>query len=116
MITTTEAVEAAVAVARELGLAVREPVLLHDSFNIRVHLSPAPVVARVQTVTSLARADPLGAMTREIAVVTYLEGIGFPVVPVSPFCLPVRTCGTASRSRSGRRPTNCPTRASPRPR
>ncbi len=43
--TTAAAVSAAVAVAREHGVRVAEPVLLHDSFNLRVHLRPAPVVA-----------------------------------------------------------------------
>ena len=39
--------DAAVAVAREAGLDVREPRLLRDLTNVLVHLSPEPVVARV---------------------------------------------------------------------
>jgi Ser/Thr protein kinase RdoA (MazF antagonist) len=40
-------VDAAVAVAREAGLEVREPRLLRDLTNVLVHLAPEPVVARV---------------------------------------------------------------------
>ena len=39
--------DAAVAVAREAGLDVREPRLLRDLTNVLVHLAPEPVVARV---------------------------------------------------------------------
>jgi hypothetical protein len=39
--------DAAVAVAREVGLDVREPRLLRDLTNVLVHLAPEPVVARV---------------------------------------------------------------------
>ncbi|MEJ7568987.1 MAG: hypothetical protein WKF41_12060 [Gaiellaceae bacterium] len=42
-----EAVEAAVAVARGLGLKVEEPRVLRDLTNVLVHLVPTPVVARV---------------------------------------------------------------------
>jgi Ser/Thr protein kinase RdoA (MazF antagonist) len=41
------ALDAAVAVARDVGLDVREPRLLRDLTNILVHLAPEPVVARV---------------------------------------------------------------------
>ncbi|MER6944638.1 phosphotransferase [Nonomuraea sp. NPDC000554] len=47
-----EAVAVAVLVAEEHGIRVREPVILKDSYNLRVHLRPAPVVARVPTVTA----------------------------------------------------------------
>ena len=39
--------DAAVAVARDVGLDVREPRLLRDLTNVLVHLAPEPVVARV---------------------------------------------------------------------
>ncbi|GGS96309.1 aminoglycoside phosphotransferase family protein [Nonomuraea spiralis] len=84
-----EAVAAAVAVAEEHGVAVREPVVLTDSYNLRIHLRPAPVVARVPTVTALARLRPAEAMRRELAVVSYLHGRGVPVVPPSDL-LPAR--------------------------
>jgi len=52
------AVAAAVAVARAHGLAVGEPAVLSDGVNLVVHLRPAPVVARVATLTPLLRPDP----------------------------------------------------------
>ena len=41
------AVDAAVAVARDAGLDVREPRLLRNLTNVVVHLAPEPVIARV---------------------------------------------------------------------
>jgi hypothetical protein len=46
---TRRAMAAATDLAREHGLRVDDPVLLHDLFSVRVHLRPAPVVARVPT-------------------------------------------------------------------
>ena len=43
---------AAVAVAREHGLRVDEPVVLNDRFSVQVHLAPAPVVAGISTWTA----------------------------------------------------------------
>ncbi|MEW9547466.1 phosphotransferase family protein [Nonomuraea sp. NPDC050783] len=77
------AVAAAVAVAGEHGVRAREPVVLNDSFNLRVHLRPAPVVARVPTVTALGRERPEEVLRRELEVVAYLHGAGAPVVPPS---------------------------------
>ncbi|MFF4616513.1 nitrilase-related carbon-nitrogen hydrolase [Nonomuraea jabiensis] len=79
----TPAVAAAVSVAEEHGIRVLDPVVLNDSFNLRVHLRPAPVVARVPTVTALGRARPADALRRELDVVSYLHGQGVPVVPPS---------------------------------
>ncbi|MEV0630440.1 phosphotransferase enzyme family protein [Nonomuraea wenchangensis] len=81
--TTSAAVSAAVAVAREHGVRVAEPVLLHDSFNLRVHLRPAPVVARVPTVTAMGRDRPDEVLRRELEVVSHLHRAGAPVVPPS---------------------------------
>ncbi|GAA4908847.1 aminoglycoside phosphotransferase (APT) family kinase protein [Nonomuraea thailandensis] len=83
MISRSAAVSAAVAVAREHGVRVLEPVVLNDSFNLRILLRPAPVVARVPTTTALGRPDPAEALGREVAVVSYLHGAGAPVVPPS---------------------------------
>ncbi|MEV5894663.1 hypothetical protein [Nonomuraea fuscirosea] len=77
----SRAVSAAVASAREHGVRVREPVVLNDSFNLRVHLRPAPIVARVPTVTALGRPRPAEALEREPAVASYLHTAGAPVVP-----------------------------------
>ncbi|YCK41888.1 hypothetical protein ACNF49_49965 [Actinomadura sp. ATCC 39365] len=89
VISAGEAVAAAVAVAEEHGVTVREPVVLKDSYNLRIHLRPAPVVARVPTVTALARLRPEEAMRRELAVVSFLHELGAPVVPPSDL-LPAR--------------------------
>ncbi|MEV4353818.1 phosphotransferase [Nonomuraea sp. NPDC049625] len=77
------AVAAAVSLAEEHGIRVADPVVLNDSFNLRVHLHPAPIVARVPTVTALGRARPADALRRELDVVSYLHGQGVPVVPPS---------------------------------
>jgi len=49
------AVATAVTVAAQLGLRFDEPVILHDVNNTLVHLRPAPVVARVATMTRTVR-------------------------------------------------------------
>ncbi|MET9239982.1 phosphotransferase [Nonomuraea sp. NPDC003709] len=77
------AVATAVSLAEEHGIRVADPVVLNDSFNLRVHLRPAPIVARVPTVTALGRARPADALRRELDVVSYLHGQGVPVVPPS---------------------------------
>ncbi|SDK11190.1 Thiamine kinase [Nonomuraea maritima] len=77
------AVSAAVAVAESHGILVHEPVVLHDSFSLRIHLRPAPLVARVPTVTALGRPSPGDALAREAAVVSFLHAAGAPVVPPS---------------------------------
>ncbi|WP_188190547.1 hypothetical protein [Nonomuraea sp. SYSU D8015] len=56
---------AVVSVAEEHGVRVREPVVLKDSFNLRIHLRPAPVVARVPPVTALGRPRPEKVLRRE---------------------------------------------------
>ncbi|WP_433438558.1 phosphotransferase [Nonomuraea sp. CA-141351] len=83
MVSTSAALAVAVSLAEEHGVQVRDPVVLNDSFNLRIHLRPAPVVARVPTVTALGRARPADALRREVAVVSYLHGQGVPVVPPS---------------------------------
>ena len=45
------AVAAARSVAVAHGIAVDEPRVLHDGANVVVHLQPAPLVARVATLT-----------------------------------------------------------------
>ncbi|MEU9891568.1 aminoglycoside phosphotransferase family protein [Sphaerisporangium sp. NPDC051011] len=83
MISAEAAVAAAVSIAVRHGVRVTEPVILKDSFNLRVHLRPAPIVARVPTVTALGRLRPVEALAREVAVVSYLASRGAPVVPPS---------------------------------
>lgn len=83
---TARARDAAVAAARELGLTVTEPVILHDLFSVVVHLAPAPVVARIPTVL------PPGTSTHELAqrqqheldLAQWLHEQGTPVIAPSP--------------------------------
>jgi Phosphotransferase enzyme family len=77
---TRRAVAAAVAVAREHGLRVEEPVVLNDRFSVQVHLAPAPVVAGVSTWTAVVRPDITAWLARKVAVTDHLEAVGAPVV------------------------------------
>jgi hypothetical protein len=80
------AIEAATGAARALGLEVDEPAILHDGFSLVVHLAPSPVVVRVPRVVpvGLALGAQAARQAREIAVVHWLDGQGFPVVRPSP--------------------------------
>ena len=78
---TRAGIAAAVAVAREQGLAAGAPRLLSSRGNVLVHLAPAPVVARVATLTAWSRGDPFGYLEREVVVARELAGRGAPVVP-----------------------------------
>ena len=77
------AVAAAAGVAREHGLRVEDPVVLHDVFSVRVHLRPAPVVARVPTWISRLR-PAAGNVARELEVASFLVDSGAPVIAPSP--------------------------------
>jgi Ser/Thr protein kinase RdoA (MazF antagonist) len=68
------AVDAAVAVAREAGLDVREPRLLRDLTNVLVHLAPAQVVARVPM--TFTRLRGRAWIERELALTAYLAAAG----------------------------------------
>jgi hypothetical protein len=76
---TRRALRAAVAVAARHGLRCGEPVVLRDASNLLVRLAPAPVVARVSTVTSTVR-DGGAWLAREVAVASHLAAAGAPVV------------------------------------
>jgi hypothetical protein len=71
------------AVAAAHGLRGIEPLVLHDGVNVVLHLSPAPVVARVATLTRLVRPDGLTPFTREVSLAATLWATGAPVVPPS---------------------------------
>jgi Ser/Thr protein kinase RdoA (MazF antagonist) len=76
------ALRAAVAVAEQHGLRCDEPVVLSDASNLLVRLDPAPVVARVSTMTSTVRhADAW--LAREVTVASHLAAAGAPVVAPS---------------------------------
>jgi Ser/Thr protein kinase RdoA (MazF antagonist) len=74
---------AAAALARRLGLPAADPVVLSGRGNLLVHLAPAPVVARVATLTAWSRRDPLAWLVREVAVAGWLADRDGPVVPPS---------------------------------
>lgn len=79
---TGRAVAAAVATARRHGLAADDPVVLHDGVNAVVHLRPAPVVARVATLTPLLR-EGERSFAREVTLAGALADAGARVVPPS---------------------------------
>jgi len=75
------AAAAALAVAREHGLRSTDPVVLRDLSNLILHLRPAPVVARVATTTGAARGGARAWLERDLALATWLDSRGAPVVP-----------------------------------
>ncbi|WP_091444467.1 phosphotransferase [Geodermatophilus poikilotrophus] len=74
---------AARAVAAAHGVPADGARVLQDGVNVVVHLAPAPVVARVATLTPLLRPTPLRSFAREVAVAGALAAAGAPVVPPS---------------------------------
>lgn len=80
---TTQAVVAAVAVAVAHGIKVDDPRILADAYSVRVHLHPAPIVARVSTITSLFRSPIELWLAREISVAEFLASRGTPVITPS---------------------------------
>ncbi|MDX6679509.1 MAG: hypothetical protein QOE31_3561, partial [Solirubrobacteraceae bacterium] len=76
------ALRAAVAVAARHGLRCDEAVVLRAASNLLVHLAPAPVVARVSTVTATVR-DGDAWFQREIAIASHLAAAGAAVVAPS---------------------------------
>ena len=77
------AAEAAVKVAAGLGVRCTDPVVLADGANVIVHLSPAPVVAKVAASTTAVR-HPAAWLQRELDVTGFLAERGAPVVAPSP--------------------------------
>ncbi|HEX3789557.1 MAG TPA: phosphotransferase [Pseudonocardiaceae bacterium] len=76
-----DALTAALAVAAEHGLREIRPVVLKDGANLLVHLSPAPVVARIATMTGLVRPDVGANLARDLSIASYLTGTGAAAVP-----------------------------------
>ncbi len=75
---------AAVKVAASLGVHGTEPVILANGANVIVHLTPAPVVAKVAASTTAVRPDPAAWLQRELDVTGFLAGQGAPVMTPSP--------------------------------
>jgi aminoglycoside phosphotransferase (APT) family kinase protein len=86
------AVKAAVTAATSLGVTCDDPVVLQDGSNIVVHLRPAPVIARVATVTAECRPGVAAWFARDVAVATHLAARG--VLATRPFGEPVDVAGT----------------------
>lgn len=80
---TARAIAAAVFVASAYGVEVKAPRVLADAYSVRIHLHPAPIVARVSTLTSLLRSPIESWLAREISVVKYLASRGAPVISPS---------------------------------
>ena len=78
-----QARRAAVEVAAAHGVRCGAPAVLWDGSNVLVHLAPAPVVARVATLTALVRSDVDTTLAKDVAVAGWLAGQGAPVVPPS---------------------------------
>ena len=74
-----EPLAAALAAAADHGLPVSEPRVLRDLTNVLVHLSPAPVVARVPV--TLARLRPPSWFAGEVELARFLADRGAPVAP-----------------------------------
>ena len=77
------AVAAAQVVAGRHGVRSAQPTVLHDGVNVVVHLSPAPVVARVATLTPLLRPAIGRPYDREVRLAAALAEAGAAVVPPS---------------------------------
>jgi hypothetical protein len=77
---TGEAIAAAVAVAREHGVSVDDPVVLRAQWHVLVHLRPAPLVARV---TADVPGGGSGDVARELYVARHAAEGGAPVIQPS---------------------------------
>jgi Phosphotransferase enzyme family len=80
---TARAVAAAASVATAHGVSVDDPHVLADAYSVRVHLQPAPIVARISTITSLLRSPIESWLLREISLAEFLASKGANVVPPS---------------------------------
>jgi thiamine kinase-like enzyme len=80
---TNRAVVASLAVASKHGISVDDPKTLADAYSVRVHLQPAPIVARVSTLTPILRYPIESWLLREIAIAEFLVAKDAPVVPPS---------------------------------
>jgi hypothetical protein len=77
------ALTAALALAAEHGIRCADPEILRDHSNLIVRLHPAPVVARVATLSCAIRQGGAGSPAREVAVARHLAAAGAPVVAPS---------------------------------
>ncbi|GAA2713676.1 MULTISPECIES: aminoglycoside phosphotransferase family protein [Streptomyces] len=78
------AVALATAAGERLGLRAEQPRVLHDVFNVLVHLAPHPVVVRVPSLTLATAGEQAVKQRHELAVTGWLADTGAPVVRPSP--------------------------------
>lgn len=86
-------VEIAVTAATSLGVRCTDPVVLHDGSNVVVHLRPAPVVARVGTLTARVRPGVEAWFRRDALLARHVAARG--VQATRPFAEPVVVDGVA---------------------
>jgi aminoglycoside phosphotransferase (APT) family kinase protein len=79
---TGRGLAAAGAVAEREGLRFADTVVLRDRANLLVRLDPAPVVARVATLTGTRRSGDAW-LRREVSIAGFLARAGLPVVAPS---------------------------------
>ena len=77
---TAQAVAAAVSVASAYDIKVEDPQILANAYSLRVHLRPAPIVARISTITPILRSPIESWLAREISVVEFLASRGVEVI------------------------------------
>ena len=80
-------IHAAVTAATSLGVTCEDPVVLHDGSNVVVHLRPAPVVARVATLTARVRPGIAEWFRRDALVATHVSDRG--ALATRPFAPPM---------------------------
>lgn len=81
------ALDSARAVAAAQNVACERLHVVHSGSNVLVHLSPAPVIARVMTGTVVLHDDPRRWLEREVSVLEFLARSGLAVAP-SPLIAP----------------------------
>jgi hypothetical protein len=86
--------QAALAVADDLGLAVETPRVISERFNLVVHLAPSPIVARVPRIFG-RRAEARARLARDLLVSAHAASLGAPVVA------PATVVASGPHSRAG---------------
>lgn len=90
---------AALAAVTRLGRTLDLPVsaldVVSDRGNLLVHLAPAPVLARVATLTAFTRRDPFAWLAREVTVAAHASRRGGPVGAPAPDAGPHHVDGFA---------------------
>lgn len=80
---TARAVAASISVTSAHGIRVDDPLVLGNAYSVRIHLRPAPVVARVSTIAPVLRSPIESWLAREVSVAAFLAAQSAPVVAPS---------------------------------